>query len=479
MGNTKNKDKKNSFNEFKITQINMIYNIKLIKQGNSSIEMIKIILSYKTNNIFYIYEKYIDKNFENEENGNLEKIYQNLVYYIKKRKLEIQHDNNNKQFITLNINMNSKIKSFKLIQSIIKDKELLYNENSELKNEINNINNTIEHIDNMNKNIEINDYGSIWCMLKLNNIIINKRNENLNLIAIGFSEGNIIIIGISKMKIHQKIKTPSTVYSLAQFKDNNKYLICSLSNGQLIIYILKKDKYEIYQTLEKPEDKRGGEINKVITLSDGNLATADRRSLSIWTPKAKKTEKKFEFFKEIITDNDTCQLLEVNPYIIVCAMYSSKNINIYQKKGDDYILQGQINNAESHGDNSNGMAKINDNIFCSGGIKSFIYIVSVEPVQIIQKIILNNNMNNFDYVLFLHNSNDGFIFTSFAFEKKIIQLKIINDEEGNFIKLQKFDEIEVSLKNEAIATTNDGKIFYEIKSKNVEKLNFCLINYKK
>ena len=479
MGNTKNKDKKNSFNEFKITQNNMIYNIKLIKQGNGSIEMIKIILSYKTNNIFYIYEKYIDKNFENEENGNLEKIYQNLVYYIKKRKLEIQHDNNNKQFITLNINMNSKIKSFKLIQSIIKDKELLYNENSELKNEINNINNTIEHIDNMNKNIEMNAYGSIWCMLKLNNIIINKRNENLNLIAIGFSEGNIIIIDISKMKIHQKIKTPSTVYSLAQFKDNNKYLICSLSNGQLIIYILKKDKYEIYQTLEKPEDKRRGEINKVITLSDGNLATADRRSLSIWRPKAKKSEKKFEFFKEIITDNDTCQLLEVNPFILVCAMYSSKNINIYKKKEDDYILQGQINNAESHGDNSNGMAKINDNIFCSGSIKSFIYIVSVEPVQIIQKIILNNNMNNFDYVLFLHNSNDGFIFTSFAFEKKIIQLKIINDEEGNFIKLQKFDEIEVSLKNEAIATTNDGKIFYEIKSKNEEKLNFCLINYKK
>ena len=123
------------------------------------------------------------------------------------------------------------------------------------------------------------------------------------------------------------------------------------------------------------------------------------------------------------------------------------------------------------------MAKINDNIFCSGGIKSFIYIVSVEPVQIIQKIILNNNMNNFDYVLFLHNSNDGFIFTSF--EEKIIQLKIINDEEGNFIKLQKFDEIEDSLINEAIATTNDGKIFYEIKSKNVEKLNFWLINYKK
>ena len=123
------------------------------------------------------------------------------------------------------------------------------------------------------------------------------------------------------------------------------------------------------------------------------------------------------------------------------------------------------------------MAKINDNIFCSGGIKSFIYIVSVEPVQIIQKIILNNNMNNLDYVLFLHNSNDGFIFTSF--EEKIIQLKIINDEEGNFIKLQKFDEIEDSLINEAIATTNDGKIFYEIKSKNVEKLNFCLINYKK
>jgi len=34
------------------------------------------------------------------------------------------------------------------------------------------------------------------------------------------------------------------------------------------------------------------------------------------------------------------------------------------------------------------MAKINDKLFCSGGKKSFIYIVSVDPVQVIQKIYL-------------------------------------------------------------------------------------------
>ena len=48
------------------------------------------------------------------------------------------------------------------------------------------------------------------------------------------------------------------------------------------------------------------EINKVIALSDCNLATAERGVLSIWKPKIEDGIKKFEFFKELITDNDTC-----------------------------------------------------------------------------------------------------------------------------------------------------------------------------
>jgi len=96
--------------------------------------------------------------------------------------------------------------------------------------------------------------------------------------------------------------------------------------------------------------------------------------------------KKFEFCKELITDDDTCQLLEVNSEVFACAIYNSKLIKVYKNYGNEYPLLGNIDNATSHGNNSNAMAKINDNIFCSGGENTYLYIVSVNPVHIIQKI---------------------------------------------------------------------------------------------
>ena len=235
--------------------------------------------------------------------------------------------------------------------------------------------------------IILNKTSQIWCMLKLNEISIKQKNEKLNLVALGFSNYKIIIINLKNMKIYQEIGTLSTVYSLAQFKDDSKYLICSLESGQILIYQLNKDKFNQLQILEKPKKINRGEINKIITLSDGNLATAERGALSIWKPKKGK-EGIFEFFKEIITDNDTCQLLEVNPHIFACAIYETKLINIYKNDGNKFPLLGQINNVNSHGNNSNGMAKINDNIFCSGGKNCSIYVISVEPIQVIQTIIL-------------------------------------------------------------------------------------------
>ena len=118
------------------------------------------------------------------------------------------------------------------------------------------------------------------------------------------------------------------------------------------------------------------------------------------------------------------------------------------------------------------MAKINDNLFCSCGRNGNIYIVSVNPLQLIQRIKLEQQ---FSYVRFLHNSNDGFIFT--ALKNEIIQYKIINDENNNFIKLEKFDEIKNGEDNETIITTDDGKIFYHQESKDY-KLKFCLCEYK-
>ena len=64
----------------------------------------------------------------------------------------------------------------------------------------------------------------------------------------------------------------------------------------------------------------------------------------------------------------------------------------------------------------------------------------------------------------------------------IIQYKIITDEDDNFIKLEEFDVIKDGIENEAIITTDEGKIFYEQKIENENlngKTNFFLYEYKK
>ena len=137
-------------------------------------------------------------------------------------------------------------------------------------------------------------------------------------------------------------------------------------------------------------------------------------------------------------------------------------------------MLGEITNAESHGENSNGMAKINDKIFCSGGENSFIYIISASPIKIIQKIYLGAK---YYYIRYLHRSYDGFIFT--YFKNKIIQFKTIFDRSGNFIKLVKFDEICDADDTKAITTTDEGKIFYKKKNKDYSEKSIFILNYYK
>ena len=330
-----------------------------------------------------------------------------------------------------------------------------------------------------NNTISFEFYSSVWAMLKLNKIIYKENNENkeLNLAAISFSNGKIIIININTMKIHQELRAQNTPYSLTQFKDDPNYLISSISNGQLIIYILKENKNEQFQVLEKPTNLKKGGFNKVIALSDGNLLSSDRGSLSIWKPKIEEGIKKFEFFKEILTDADTCHLVEVNPQVFACAIHPLKMIKVFRNDGNEYPLLGKIKNVESHGSNSNGMARINDNLFCSGGIYGFIYIVSIEPLQLIQKIYFKEN--TLSIVRFLHRSYDGFIFTSFRGE--IIQYKVIYNEDGNFINLEIYNIInDIGDDNQAIFTTDDGKIFYSQKNTNRQGSDsFVLTEYKK
>ena len=503
--------KENSNNDFKeefnIIKNNLVYNIKLLLENTGNSERIKIIISSIINNKFQIYEVYLDQYPDIGKLDNYLRTYQNLIGQIKNENIEIIHENNNEEFILIKLDINHGVKTIKLLPSN-KNNEIKYNEliknyksleenyiqikkaekktqkkmESEDEDDIiknysdfdeddNNIDNNVlnNNFDNYNKkttfensdknHIILNTSSNIWCMLNLNKIPdeLDEQSLNLNLVAIGFSMYKIIIIDLNKMSIYQEIKTSSTVYSLAQFKGDSKYLICSLSNGQVIIYILKDNKFETHQILEKPEEMKSGEINKVIILSNGYLATAERGSLSIWKPKLDNEQKKFEFFKEIITNNDTCHLLEVNTQVFACAVRVSNIINVYKNDGNEYPLLGSIENAFSHGSNSNGMAAINDNTFCSGGENCYIYVVSIDPVQVIQKIKLLEK-GNWGLVKFIYKSSDGFIFTSLG--DGIIQYKIIKDENDNFIKLEKFDIIEDGVGNNAIALTEEGKIFY-------------------
>ena len=526
--------------EFNIIKNNLVYNIKLNLEKTNNSEKIKIIISFVMNNKFQIYEVYLDQCPEIGKNENYMQSYQNLIDQIKNENIEIIHDKVKEEFILLKLDLNHGIKTIKLLPSV-KNNEIKYNEliknyksleenyiqikkagkNNQKKiesedeqddiidnvsdsdytnNNINAINNfAYTDIDNNYNNkttfeisdknhIILNTSSNIWCMLNLNKILdeLNEPSLNLNLVAIGFSMYKIIIIDLNKMSIYQEIKTPSTVYSLAQFKEDPNYLICSLSNGQVIIYKLKDNKFEEYQILEKPEEMQNSEINKVITLSNGYLATAERGSLSIWKPKLDNEQKKFEFFKEIITNNDTCHLLEVNTQVFACAVRVSNIINVYKNDGNEYPLLGTIEHAFSHGSNSNGMAAINDNIFCSGGEKGYIYVVSIDPVQVIQKIKLLEK-SNWGLVNFIYKSIDGFIFTSVG--GGIIQYKIIKDEDDNFIKLENFDIIEDGVENNAIVLTEEGKIFYKQKRLNnlrdlaiiieIDKTNLFLTEYKK
>ena len=199
--------------------------------------------------------------------------------------------------------------------------------------------------------------------------------------------------------------------------------------------------------------------------------------MSIWKPKIVEGIKKFEFFSEIETDADTCHLVEVNPQVFACAIHPLKMIKVFRNDGNEYPLLGKIKNVESHGNNSNGMARINDNLFCSGGRCGFFYIVSIEPVQLIQKI--NFEYNNLSRIRFMHRSYDGFIFT--CIEDEIIQYKIIYNEDGNFIKLEMYNIIDdTGDEIEDIFTTDDGRIFYCQENKNENgKDIFFLTEYKK
>ena len=153
------------------------------------------------------------------------------------------------------------------------------------------MNNSKDIIEKNNKEkiLSIDSFSTVWSMIKLNTINYLEKETNkeiiLNLVAIGLVDGTIFIINLFTMKIHQKLKTINTIYSLAQYKDNPKYLLCSLSNGYIIIYKLDYNNYIEIQKLKKPQNFNTGAINKVIVLSNGDLCSAESKCVSIWRQK--------------------------------------------------------------------------------------------------------------------------------------------------------------------------------------------------
>ena len=376
---------------------------------------------------------------------------------LKIKKLLVKYFSNHLSYIS-NYNYNNNINNI-IRCTIIKDINFNYQEldieyidNIESKKDLNNIKNKISFKSNIEER-----YLSIWCIKKLNDIRINSE-KILQLIALGTSKNEIILVNIINFKFHQVIKEHNnTVYSLDQYKNDTKYFIDSSEDGTINIYELDNNyKYILYQKLEKSEEKKGDEINKVIILSNKLLVSSDRRSITIWKSNYEEKDKiQYEDYYEIIINKDTCQLLEVNPSIFVATQYSTNTFQVYKNDGNTFPLIGELENIGTHGKSSNGLCKINDKLVCSGSDDQF-YIICIDPIQVIQKHIINK-----DTIYYMYSTNENYIYCNYG-KYSIIQYKILFDEDNNFVDLleiDKYKEKDNSFNEEAILPFDDGRIF--------------------
>ena len=329
------------------------------------------------------------------------------------------------------------------------------------KNELNNIENKLIYKSVLRNNIDKN-ISIIWCMKKLNNIIINNQ-DNLELIAIGGGRNLIILLNAINLKIYQKLENHySDVYSLEQYKDSPHLLFSSSEDGTVNIYKLNKYyTYELIQKLKKSEEKGGGEINKVIILSNKLLATGDHKHVTIWK-NINENKINYQVFYEININKDTCHLLEVNPSIFVVTQYT--NLQVYKNDEKEFPLLGEMS-ISSHGESSNGLSKISDNIICCGG-KNVLNILSIFPLQIIQKIPLDCTT-----VLFTYITKNNYLYCNF--ENIFIQYKIVTDEDNNFIEIVErgkyhFNQGFFYRNIKAILPFDDGRIFLRQKIKDID-----------
>ena len=302
------------------------------------------------------------------------------------------------------------------------------------------------------------------CMKKLNDICISGH-KILELVAIGGSNHKILLLNILNFYIYQIINEhKSAVYSLDQYKEDSQYLFSSSGDSTLNIYKLNNDyKYELIQKIKKSQEKNGGEINKVIVLSNKLLVTGDHRTITIWKTKALNEDKiHYENFHEIILNRDTYQLLEVNPSIFVATQFShGGHFQIYKNDGELFPLIGELVSIKSHGSGSNGLSKINDKLVCSATENNLLYIICIDPLQIIQKIKME--WEKCTTIFYTYVTSDNYLYFKGEYQS-IVQFKIITDEDNNFIELVEIgkynDKIYSNSYEKAILPFDDGRIFF-------------------
>ena len=407
-----------------------------------------------------------------------------ILRNIKNSRILIDEENNEDEM--LNSNQENECINIKLLFIESFSKEIAN------YNYINNINNIIrctfqqntyfKNIKNDIKFIEMNDINSIknkllikslsknktndinsqsLCMKKLNNIQIDNSQKKFELIAIGGSNHKILILDVLNFSIYQLIEEhKSSVYSLAQFDNDSKFLFSSSEDCYINIYKLNSNyKYEIFQRRKKSIKERG--INKIILLSNKFLVSGDHRSITIWKSNSlDENEINYKQFYEIILNRDVCQLLEVNPSIFVATQYSHGGyFQVYKNDENHFPLKDELTNIKSHDCSSNGLAKINDNLVCSA-TENLFYIISIEPLQIIQKIRMNYERGF--TIFYLYVTLDNFLYCKGDYQS-IIQYKIIKDQNNNFIELIEIGKYNNDLRNtsfeKAILPFDDGRIF--------------------
>ena len=270
------------------------------------------------------------------------------------------------------------------VNNIIKPKPEV---NNELKKEFDQININKKVISKSTPIINSKKINSVWSIEKLNiiNYKENNKNKKLELIAVGCESEIILFNFLDNFSIYQTINEHTNiVYSLAQFKDEQNFLFSSSKDKYINIYILDENhNYILNQKLKKAAKKSGGEIGKVITLSNKLLLSGDHKSITIWKKKNEEGGEKYEDFYNILVNEEICNLLEMTPSIFVAAKNSMKGpIQIYQNDEHEFPLLGEIDDIKIHSSTTNALSKINDKLFCVAGKEGYFYLICINPISI-------------------------------------------------------------------------------------------------